>query len=911
MCASPRVLLLVVVGLLLSGGRALGQSGDSGTLVGHVFDSVGTPLAGVRVTASSETQIGGVKTAYTNEEGAFRFPGLQPGVFEVRAAAPKLSPAIYKDVKVGISTATELTIVLEVQTAVEEVKVVQRPPIVSTTSTSVREDFDRDFVENMAHDSRDSVHAQMINSIAGAMNGRVRGGASNQTRFTQDGFDMRGQFPTLKSSAAYEIQSAGYGAEDATASGGLVNLVTKSGSNRMEVELVATAESSRLQFFRDNVDSRTPTYYYVLNPMVSGPIIKDRLWFVFNMESHLIRNSRDQDPEGVLAAPPQHVRDIHKGTFKLTWQVSPRNKLQGIVNVETAHEKNRRAELGVDASAQEGREVWRRFTGVIWESLLTDSLLLRAQAGYTAVPQHVYPANCELDADSCDHIPSIIQKQPRTYYFGNSNNHTRDDLYSFQAQARLEWYAHTGSWGDHQVTLRNQYYTEEDTRRTSRPGDMLIEYNGPTPEQRTVYYANDPRYEPGRSGWFVGTTWTDRNVTSLSDAWQPTRHLTLTPALSYIWARGRNNGGDAVVNSQAFAPSVGAAWDVTRDGRTVLRSSASVYVDVDVEALARHTLGGQAQERCRYNPDTGAFDRNCEISGGRSPNTFGLPCGPTGVDAQGRDCREKLSIPKTWEYSVGGEREVAPGVALALDAVYRRFTNQYETRETNRIWSRSGDELERNGTHRNGRRETVLDLGTPDEAQRRYLGVTFGLSKREGRFRARGSYTWSRLDGTVFNGRNNPFGDIPARDVYLDGVLPDDHRHEIKLNFAWQIASWLSAGVRYTFTSGLPYNRLFRNSETTSYESYRARVGVDPGVNINDPGDDRELRLPDIQSLNAQLRFNLQPIVRQRVDVFVDVLNALALRTTTSYGQETGRDFGIPRDRLRPLRVRLGLEYRY
>ena len=57
---------------------------------------------------------------------------------------------------------------------------------------------------------------------------------------------------------------------------------------------------------------------------------------------------------------------------------------------------------------------------------------------------------------------------------------------------------------------------------------------------------------------------------------------------------------------------------------------------------------------------------------------------------------------------------MVPGVALALDGIYRKFTNQYDTRETNRLWNASGTGLERIGAFRNGRNQTVTDLGTPD-----------------------------------------------------------------------------------------------------------------------------------------------------------------------------------------------------
>ena len=95
---------------------AFAQGGADGSIVGYVFDQGGNPLAGVQITASSPTQIGGSKRAYTNEEGQFRIRQLFPGTFQVSASAPKLKTVIQKDMKVGITSAAEVNIVMEVQT---------------------------------------------------------------------------------------------------------------------------------------------------------------------------------------------------------------------------------------------------------------------------------------------------------------------------------------------------------------------------------------------------------------------------------------------------------------------------------------------------------------------------------------------------------------------------------------------------------------------------------------------------------------------------------------------------------------------------------------------------------------------------------------------------------------------------
>src|SRR6185436_1440222 len=114
------------------------------------------------------------------------------------------------------------------------------------------------------------------------------------------------------------------------------------------------------------------------------------------------------------------------------------------------------------------------------------------------------------------------------------------------------------------------------------------------------------------------------------------------------------------------APTFSEAWDASHDGRTVLRGSLNQYVDVDMVNIARHSLGSQASQNCKWDPNTSTFTSGCVFSGGRSANTFGSPCGPSGIAPDGTDCHEKLKIPRTWEYTLGGEREVVQGLALSL-----------------------------------------------------------------------------------------------------------------------------------------------------------------------------------------------------------------------------------------------------
>jgi hypothetical protein len=252
------------------------------------------------------------------------------------------------------------------------------------------------------------------------------------------------------------------------------------------------------------------------------------------------------------------------------------------------------------------------------------------------------------------------------------------------------------------------------------------------------------------------------------------------------------------------------------------------------------------------------------------------------------------------------------GVTLGTDMVYRLYTHQFEDRETNRVWDNSGLLLNPTGEFRTGRSGTVIDLGTPDETRRRYIGFTTSLRKTEGAVKVQATYTWAQLEGNVNFNQNNDYGTNPARDAYYQyGILLDDYRHNLKVSMVYQARPWLSIGLTHRWSSGYPIRRFFRNDVEAAYTDLRAPIGIDPGNRINDPGDDREVRLPDLQQLNLQFRGNLRPLFGVNMEGFVDVLNVLALRTTTSVLENDGPTWGQRNERLGPLSMRLGFRYRY
>jgi hypothetical protein len=121
----------------------------TGEVVGHVYDQTGLPLRGIKVVLSHERPPAQAGTTYTNAEGWFAFRALLPGRYWLKASAPKIKTLVQRNLQVKPGPPLELSLVMEVQTTVEEVRVLEKAPLVSTTRANVKESYDLTFVEGL------------------------------------------------------------------------------------------------------------------------------------------------------------------------------------------------------------------------------------------------------------------------------------------------------------------------------------------------------------------------------------------------------------------------------------------------------------------------------------------------------------------------------------------------------------------------------------------------------------------------------------------------------------------------------------------------------------------------------------------------------------------------------------------
>jgi hypothetical protein len=897
---------------------AAARAQNLGSLEGQVLDVLGVPIKGVTVTITSPTQIGGPKTTTTNDEGAFRFVGLIPGVFRVEARALRLKATVQDNVRVAPNVAIEITIIMEVETGVEEVKVVEKAPTVNVHKTSVGEDFDLEFVDKLPLPSRDY---QGVASLAagvfddGSGNPQVRGGTYFNNSYTVDGFDTTdpvthtfGQNFSFNAMSNVQVETAAKGAEHSDTLGAATNIVTRSGSNRVEVDAIATYTDQNMRLFKDNRDLDTKSRFTAGAVAVGGPIVKDRVWYFGSVEGTSADLSLPRE-EGFPDHPALDQLSID-AFGKINWQITSRNKLELRGSVSRLGRDNALQSYLVEAEAEAKWNQRTESATVQWHYLALDNLFLVTQASYLQQELHVRPQSCEWDPN-CMSVPGEVDLVSGFSRY-NFRRSTRDQRFRWSFGERIEWFPEGKRWGSHAITVGAKARLDDNDVAQTVPGDSVLFKAGAENFARREICSNDPKLDNGlcRKNMLRSEVQSRGFKGWIEDKYRPTRFLGVTPGLAFHWSASDDDRQNQVTDIFAVTPHLAASWDATHDGKTALRASIDSAVDTGFLALARFTSRALYQKTCLWDPETQTYSRNCRSAGGNEGTTVGLPSGPDGVRPDGSPCTSRLIAARSWEYTLGAEREIVTGVSLSLDLIYRRFVNQWEDAETNAFWNQGGSGLDRSSPFRTKRSEFIFDLQTPEAARRTYTAGEIKLRKREGLLKAFASYTLGRYVGTDDSYFVTPYLDNPGQAVYEHGPLPLDIRHNIRGQVVYVPRNWISFGAVYQFISGRPYDRFFWDSEYQDFSRRAAQRGHDSRGNL-DPDDDIPLRTPDLSELGLQVRFYLKPIIKKQLELWIDFDNVLALRTPTGVIEVDGPNWGRPAGRLPPLNLEVGARFKY
>lgn len=288
---------------------AAAQDYTSGAISGTVTDGTGSPVAAATVTAAN-TQTGVTRTATTGSNGSYRFTSLLPGTYDLTVQAAGLSPYTATGVRLLASQTANIPVTLVA--GGEDIVVTGEAAVQAFTGTTTGLNVD---VESFI---KDKPLGRTLQSIIQLAPGTVSGNSTNSTfnglsslggaSVAENAYYVNGlnitNFDNYLGSAkvpfyfykSVDVKLGGYQAEFGRATGGIVNAVTKSGSNDFSAALHVDWAPNFLQsrakdiYTRDrdgNYFARTNRKYDESSSLLtaieaSGPIIKDRL-FVYGL----------------------------------------------------------------------------------------------------------------------------------------------------------------------------------------------------------------------------------------------------------------------------------------------------------------------------------------------------------------------------------------------------------------------------------------------------------------------------------------------------------------------------------------------------------------------------------------------------------------------------------------------------
>ena len=331
-----RQLMGAALVLLLSCASAFAQQ-TTGNITGRVLDQQGAAVPGVTVMAKS-TQTGFTRSEVSDAEGLYRLNALPVGVYDVTAELQGFTTVSNKSVDVNVAQTITIDFALKVASVAETVNVTGAVPLIETTSSSVGGLVDPKRIENLPLNGRQfanlaatvpgvglSFHSDPTKSTQYAP--LVNGGAGRNINYQIDGGDnnddtvggLLQQFP-LEAVQEFNFQTQRFKAEYGRSNGGVLSVVTKSGTNLWsgsgfeffcDKSMNALTQTEKLAVLGTNLSPTKGDYRQnQFGGSFGGPIQKDKAHFFAAIE----RTQQDKtqtvntqglfpDQDGVFAVP--------------------------------------------------------------------------------------------------------------------------------------------------------------------------------------------------------------------------------------------------------------------------------------------------------------------------------------------------------------------------------------------------------------------------------------------------------------------------------------------------------------------------------------------------------------------------------------------------------------------------------
>jgi carboxypeptidase family protein/TonB-dependent receptor-like protein len=920
-----------------------------GTLSGRVLDAQKLPVPGVTVTASGPQ---GARTAVSDADGRFSLPFLTPGNYDLKAELQGFKTFEQKAVIVSVGQITDIPVGMQVGGVTETVNVTAESPLINTKSATIGSVLNTDTLRNIPV-GRTFAQAMYLtpgvsnSGTVGNANPSISGGSGLENQYVVDGANVTNTgygglgsysivFGSLGNSTPYDfikeiqVKTGGYEAEFGQATGGVVNVVTKSGSNKFRGSAFAYSQPDQLQgeFTQYQASNGSVNIQSTTQSDVGAeggfPVMKDRLFFFGAIDPSWRVTTLTAPPTFPLASLGDVDRKRRTTSYaaKGTLQLSGGHRVDASFFGDPSHGENgpqRTSALLVTNTASfstldyGGHQQAVRYSGIVTNNWLIEG-------GYSRALNTIgeLPSVNEWRVTNRTVTPNIITGGIGSYEQGNRS-------LSRQYQVKS-----TNIFKSNSLKYGIEYYDANYAQLNQRTGPTFKAPDGrqtatgasidilPAPEVPggRIYRVTRANFNVERS---TPQTYYDFFV---QDQLQLGR-VTINPGIRY---EQEKMSGTIIKDWELknnWAPRIGITYDATGDGRTKIYGNyGRFYARIPNDLAARALSADDSFTRGDY------YDANLTqivpegVAAAGVTRHFIL----AGVGADTIDPDAKLTY--TNEVVFGVDREIMRNTTFGVRYVFRNMPQvlediancpmvAYELPQTADICSSVEYILT------NPKSSIPVAPGTEflgakfDDPVHKYNSLEFTLNRRGANWSTMSSYRFSRLRGNFEgffrddNGQSDPaisslydfptndpsyapfYANLQAGDIRFlgdkNGILPLDRPHQVKLygNYAWALGLNLGAGVN--LSSGRPFTPFAANP---NYGSDGEIPTAARGTGIQTI-DGFMKRSPFESQVDLQASYAVRMAGERRVTFLADVFNLFNERRVTYYSQNTQLDNNV------------------
>lgn len=304
-----RLFITVLLGAVAATSALAQTQASAADLTGTVVDPNGAVVAGATIKARN-LGTGIERTTTSGDDGTYKLIGLPPGEYEVTAEAPTFKKVSINPVKLTVGQAAELKIAMEIGAQDAVVNVTgDSVELVETTKTNVSTTIDETRIDNLPINERSATGFALTISTVGRDNGRpvgpaptsglnIGGQRGRSTLVQVDGADftdnsINAARSTVSQEAVqeYQVTTNSYLPEFGRATGGIVNVVTKSGTNDFHGNVFGFIRDKSIQarnpfapIIDGDPDKRPPFTRVQYGATFGGPLVKERTFFFASFE---------------------------------------------------------------------------------------------------------------------------------------------------------------------------------------------------------------------------------------------------------------------------------------------------------------------------------------------------------------------------------------------------------------------------------------------------------------------------------------------------------------------------------------------------------------------------------------------------------------------------------------------------